>query len=511
MLIHFREMMLEDCASYLKAQLDPEKYKLVPPNVNNQATTIQEYTVLHSFMAAPGMDRGVYVWNVQASCTDVHFYRNVAAGTVFGAGCITGVTLTVTADMVVPVAPAEDVKIDPAPESTRNASEFMRNGNTKLNRGRLIAGKLSLWSASTSTTTAALSGVVSGGSLNDTRQVQAFRPADIATQSTQKKDSIISAPIKDGIVALLGPEVGTKYVPVSRTSNLLSPSGYPIGTIDTQKDGAIFPEIDGGFGPGSPAVLRFYSPYLTATGAVQNIVVPKLGLQEVPSFAVYIAPTSASTASTLNASFLFARMDSGVLTAFSVSEAYVVKGTAPPNIGGTCFSGMIKKTFHVSAVPANSMWVGFVLESQQHATPADGVVARVDMIATGQYEDGGLGPVRVLQFSNVATGQQVILEGKLQAQTLVSGDLTPFLTNNLMEQATDTDMIPISSALFNGPNSTFRRVWQGREYNEMKKNLAFVTGDWLATQPELRMCRTLRHHNHNQDNRKRQRMMVQEQ
>lgn len=96
------------------------------------------------------------------------------------------------------------------------------------------------------------------------------------------------------------------------------------------------------------------------------------------------------------------------------------------------------------------------------------------------YAEGSLGPVRVIRWDSLSEGQQIKVNGVLNAQCIPEGTLAPFVQNNAMfaDVASNLNGLVALAEAYNG-DTPLRRVWTGDGYDEFLRT-AFTTLDLSA-------------------------------
>lgn len=252
---------------------------IVPANLRGLATTTKSFTIYGNFQAQPNVTT-MLVWLVNDGCLNLQLYRQFPAGsTLPSPGQTTSVSpnqptcglaylqMVFLKTAFIPCVDAENVQVEP-----KIAAHFTI--------GRTVSGVVRLKSDSTSTTSAAMSGTFSAGSLGDTRDAGDFSAPRLAQQSVVKKNGITDEKVQRGITTIVGPDILPDFPPVNSDlvkgmgnagylSNVL-PSGITLqgwASTPTQP-----------YGVGSQPSACWISPY---TGLVpDNTRPPVLAVQE---------------------------------------------------------------------------------------------------------------------------------------------------------------------------------------------------------------------------------------
>ena len=202
------ELSMMQGLQFLRGTLDPKGATcggcITPPNLNHAQTIVQSLEVYGNFAAVSGVS-GAIVWLPQNGVYSIHRYNFFATATVIPAqpsgGAppsrilgLAGLSCVLTQNIFLPSVASEDLAISP-------------NLDTNFVSGRVIAGVIQVRSDATSTGTVAMSGVLSAGALNDTRNAPDFAPPKLAQQSTVKKDGLVDVKVQDAVVALVGCDI----------------------------------------------------------------------------------------------------------------------------------------------------------------------------------------------------------------------------------------------------------------------------------------------------------------
>jgi hypothetical protein len=96
----------------------------------------------------------------------------------------------------------------------------------------------------------------------------------------------------------------------------------------------------------------------------------------------------------------------------------------------------------------------------------------VQVRARNLYQDGEIGPVRVIRWDSLSDNQQIKVDGVLKVQCIPEGTLAPFVQNASMysETAHNLNAITFLAELYNG-ESPIRRNWTGKAYDEFMRTV----------------------------------------
>jgi hypothetical protein len=99
------------------------------------------------------------------------------------------------------------------------------------------------------------------------------------------------------------------------------------------------------------------------------------------------------------------------------------------------------------------------------------------------YNDGELGPLRVIRWDSLGNGQQIKVDGVLKVQCIPEGTLAPFVQNASMysDTAHNLNAITFLAELYNG-ESPIRRNWTGKAYDEFMRTVFPTLSEDLVVQ-----------------------------
>jgi hypothetical protein len=107
----------------------------------------------------------------------------------------------------------------------------------------------------------------------------------------------------------------------------------------------------------------------------------------------------------------------------------------------------------------------------------NGAIAQIGTVnvqirARNLYQNGEIGPVRVIRWDSLSDNQQIKVDGVLKVQCIPEGTLAPFVQNASMysETAHNLNAITFLAELYNG-ESPIRRNWTGKAYDEFMRTV----------------------------------------
>ena len=88
------------------------------------------------------------------------------------------------------------------------------------------------------------------------------------------------------------------------------------------------------------------------------------------------------------------------------------------------------------------------------------------------YSQGELGPTRVVRWDGMSDGQQIKVDGCINAQCIPEGTIAPFVQGAAMysDTAHNLNAITFLAELYNG-DSPFRRNWTGESYDDFMRTI----------------------------------------
>lgn len=248
---------------FLKTSVDPRNFTTAPPNMFNQSTFPKSVSIsgnwtVRDSVGNPGPVKdtsGIILWETQRGVASIKHVGIVPVNTVANAGFqITGDTmfmtprLTFTQEFALPYqsGTARDVQVSP-------------DLGEDFSTVRSYAGMLSVLSDSVPIGNTALTGRLSGGSINDIRDIMqsptgSFTESGLQQQTITNKDGIKNVGISEGIVTVLGPDLVPTFGPPDpattlgngisdRSSTIVTPSANTAIQAGQTVAGTITPNI----------------------------------------------------------------------------------------------------------------------------------------------------------------------------------------------------------------------------------------------------------------------------
>lgn len=439
--------------SFLKTLYDPKRYTGgIPCNspVSLARKDITVYGVLK-----PGTDvdsTGMIIWNVNRGC-----YSVVLAGLpetiTFPFGGISTMIQVATYAILNPW---------PIPyKSSQDMLSLKPDLTGTMDLGRPVAGLITMYSATTSTTLAALNGELAGSTVSDLRNCGDFSVPAIIQAGSTIKDAICNVRPNKGISSIIGCDVPADVAMINFDDGiacgptaLISGTGA-MTTLDILAEGT--------------ACFAVYDPLglnMTLSLAVPGYVT--FGVKEVLPPGVHVSCRTAIT---------FTNANIGVFQV--VAEVYyatVMAGqparcTVETLIMGTLTTEKTKPgqtTIFESAISLNrfdkqivAICFGLCAVSPTVGSPYPNFTFKTSVLAHDAYGPSGFGAFRILRWDNVDSTQTINVKGTIMTEAVPSGAIAPFVKGSPSAGATTTPHHVLSAlrSLFNNPATAARRVF----------------------------------------------------
>lgn len=494
--------------SFVQTTIAPSDYQVMPPNIHNGSTIVKELTVYGSYsvndvgLVNPfvSTQQGVLAWNVTRDTQSISRFGRIPAGSVVpsvGFPIIGSNTFTFVQDLWAPYNNADSVAVTP------DMSE-------QFSSSRLFAGVVEVQSSTTSTTSAALSGTLSCGTIMDTRDVwqqagaNSLSATNLVQNSITKKDGLLNVPIHDGLVTIVGSDIPVDFSIPNANDQFRSHGG--IATIN----GATFvpPATTAG---SSTIVQQMYwiTPWdiTLGLGGMQNLQIPNVGIYTEVGFDVvysfpvngvyYQTPGALATAADAKLAdfdlnirmvaadaYLRVRTTGAIEVTWSSTVSYDIAhlhDTVTRAAAGTFHHH--PQVIVGDQFRTNGMYIGtcfwLTVENMQNLNatawnlpiPAPTVLT-FNVKPLALYDRGELGPVRILRWDGVANGQTVNVTGRLLCEAVPQGAVAPFVTPGALtdSMSMSVNLFPFLSLLYNG-KSPFRRNWVRSHYYQVLRDV----------------------------------------
>lgn len=121
-----------------------------------------------------------------------------------------------------------------------------------------------------------------------------------------------------------------------------------------------------------------------------------------------------------------------------------------------------------------SGWLHFGLHNDEATGPGFSTpvrcyaqITQVDAIAKDIYGRGLLGPSRTVTWTNVAPGQNIVVQGRQVVEYIANGVVVPFSKSGNTAVCSDANLWAIATTAFNSTSKIFKRVYTGMEFREL--------------------------------------------
>lgn len=384
---------------------------------------------------------------------------------------------------------------------------------------RMYAGRIRAESTTVPIGSMSLNGWFSTTNVADCRDVmelgtETYAVSELLQQSISSKDALKQIPVQKGVVATIGCDIPNEFTPPD-TLNLVHCQGAMEHFNFTHPGFSLGPL--GGGSTLTPhrndiiGMTRFFTPYdleyTDGYGVVPTVRLSKIPPFTVPEFSVdteFVFKCSNSATSQFNL----------VLEVKYIHYYAGISNTIPGKVDYTTFeyrsfvagddcvlvtpnvytftrfyelcSPPIRADHRDRLMDPNSIYLGTVIgyEIVSHLisgtgvetfsiTPTSSLISNVHVNATDIYNQGSLGPVRILRWDEVGNGQVINVRGRLAAECIAEGAIAPYvnssaLTNNV---SFNVNLFGLISNLYNSTNPFFKRIYTGEEYDALVQEI----------------------------------------
>lgn len=360
----------------------------------------------------------------------------------------------------------------------------------------------------------ALNGYFSCGSFSDSRDVSqvtesgnlpsnVFDPSDLVQMSVTNKDGLKEVSVMKGIVSLVGSDIQPYYAPPNTDDTDVVNAGFSSWLITGWN---LQPTT---ITPYQTWIMlgMWMSPWNTQLSVVgqtgqnaqqqpQNINTGPINLNGVLDFQAFtnlstnIAAGIAGAPSTMyiaSYSHVFATCTSSPTYACS----YIVVSEEFQYIVFNQFTGIVEPSFTGNPrmfqtnlnTTAGGIYIGssFLIQAGTYEgtttiSPTKGIgtfgTGTMKIRARSIYNQGELGPTRVIRWDGLSNQQQLKVDGVVNAQCIPEGSIAPFVQPAAMysDTAHNLNAITLLAELYNG-DSPLRRNWTGETYDEFMRTV----------------------------------------
>lgn len=416
---------------------------------------------------------GFLIWNVLRGCYSVML-----------AAMPTSFDIQVNRSGVYTAQPVPVNSATPTPIPYNNSTEMLNikpDLAATMSMGRLTAGSLTLYSATTSTTLAAINGQLCGTSVTDLRNCNSFSVPDMVQAASCVKDGVCNVRPAVGLTTVVGPDIGSQVKvidydqsttwgwdgklkgPLASVPSLPFTSAFNTGTFfNSNFDGT--------------GLASFFSIYGRPwTGFVPYGVDVAMSLEIAPQFPM--APTSAPYGGSVE--FAIGTIDSSGVVGVRV----VVANFESSGVGTAA-------TVPFSVLKTDRVRIGFN-EVLIYAAPLLAVLPgggagafniTPTLEAYNVYGDNGFGAYRVLRWDNVDNTQTINIKGTFMVEGVPSGSIAPFVKGNHKMVSHDVGHVMSHlRSIFSNPSVFTRRVFlSSHESDNYENDAARAVGSTMA-------------------------------
>lgn len=493
----------------IKMTLDPLHYEVLPPNVQTRTNFAKRFTISGAWDvnvadAPVKSTSGCLVWLPHRGINSLYHLGFVPAGTsiagfitltLYGAQSFTGTWNNETA---IPYAPNDRIQVRISPDAS---SDFSFT--------RLVGGVVTLVSNAFAIGETAITGTLSAGVPNDTRDVfrdqagNCFSPESLVQQSVTAKDSFLNAELHRGVAMIVGSDIPIDYTPPNTddahrrfgANELFFHSGpltsIPTGLIATSY-GTRFELTEMFVTPVNFTVSGFSGSNLIPG---KNYVTDPINLTGVLSTEVGLIINNYTVSAGTDIGRAFVQVDFQDIFAYAQPGGavyYQINGTRsqtaelPVVTNADAFELRLKHD--AGYQPAHSfgergLYIGTrikVTVSNHLRTIADAAVdisfdilaCVLQVTANDIYVPGELGVARVARWDDVSDKQQIKVSGDLLVQCVPEGSIAPYVTSSdkLNAKGLSINMFPFLATLYNS-TSPFQRIYSLDDYRHIIANV----------------------------------------
>lgn len=528
-IVDFVRMSLSVQDSFLKCTLDPEHGDVMPPLGDNGAAISKDTTVYGSISGDASVN-GALLWLPERSAASIVPLVPMGSAVAVESADNEAITPSWSLSEATIFSPNQWlVTCEPGYFLPSELSVIKVNPDlaTDFDRVRPFAGVLRVQSATTSTTSAAISGVMHAASVADLRGMRKLDPAMLDQDTPSKKDCVLAVPCAIGVVAIQASDISSDFVPPKAQF-----------TRDDGKAGLSEPVV----GPmvtwvvGDPANMRWPVQWLLAPGISITNLTNATGSTDV----AYVKSLSNE-----NDFPWMESVDADILVRFPTGRWYPnsqivvtdIWGAGGPDASGnielhtwtttavhpvtcqltTIGNGALKGNYYnaqigpgagdfqyqyqriehrslhntpaiqtqlnqaygvpIRKIPERAFWIGMAI-TYPMPMPGDADVVGSNNVqciyqfgARSLYRTGCVGPARFLMWENLAPGQNVAVKGKLRAQVIATKKNASLLSTQRNVGSTNASLLPYITMLFNGDSPIAKRVFNGEAYDDLVSSL----------------------------------------
>lgn len=417
---------------------------------------------------------GFLIWNVLRGCYSVTL-----------ASMPTSYTIPPVGSVVYPgqVVPLNAAGLTPIPYTNAvNMLNIKPDLAATMSMGRLTAGSITLYSATTSTTLAAINGELCGTSVTDLRNCNSFSVPDMVQAAACVKDGVCNVRPAVGLTTVVGPDIGDQVKvidydqgsiwgwdgrlkgPMASVPALPNASVFNTGTFfNTSFDASSITSHYTIYGP----AWTGFVPYGVDVGVSLEISQQPFltGQESVPyGGAVEFCIGSIDASGVVSTRLVVVNLPStGVSMSSSTTTLFF--RTERVRIG---FNECL-----IYAAPLLSVLAG-------GGTAPHGIVPTLELYNV--YGENGFGAYRVIRWDNVDTTQTINIKGTFMVEGVPAGSIAPFVKGNHKMVTHDVGhVMSYLRSIFSNPSVFTRRVFMSsHEANNYENDSARAVGSAMA-------------------------------
>lgn len=344
-----------------------------------------------------------------------------------------------------------------------------------MSKGRLSAGKVCIYSSTTSTTLAALNGELAGATVTDLRNCGDFTVPSIMQASSTVKDSVCNVRPNWGVATVVGCDVAPDVHMINYDKGYVPGESGIIHGVMTSSVFAPLINGNAGFATFDPFGCNpgyYSSPYGAFSFGVGEHV--PMGVNIKARCGLTVGDIAAGTFGTFRICARVFKSTCGLngvtnnptVETYVLTEFYFATGA-----NGTYFfeSPLIRCAFDeiITAV------VFFLTNVTAQPLQLPGVSFSPGIYVENVYGPTGFGSFRVLRWDNIDSTQTINIKGTLMVDGVPTGSIAPFVKGSPNAGAsTSSTVLTALRRLFFDPSVFTRRVYPANEESSNYSNEA---------------------------------------
>lgn len=323
-----------------------------------------------------------------------------------------------------------------------------------MSLARLSAGAVTVYSATTSTTLAAINGELCGSSVTDLRNCGSFNVPDLVQASSTAKDGVCNVRPARGVTTVVGPDVGNRVKIVNYDMAALSGEDGVVNSpmFSSVALGASVGFVGGVFDPFQMNLLpsAFAS---TFKGTSWGSPIPQ-GIDITPSISFYVSPIPSGFA--YNVTF---EVGIGKVSSTGVVNVRSVLVPCQQVITNFNFTGEALYTASRVHVGFDEMVV-YVFPNVTTAGSTPMFSFKTSITLHDAYGASGFGSYRIVRWDNIDTSQTLNIKGTFMVEGVPAGSIAPFVKgDHRMVSANTGHVMSGLRSIFANPRVYTRKVY----------------------------------------------------